>query len=166
MIYPIRLLIVEDYQDTAQTLKGLFEAEGLECDVARTVKTATEIFNIRCDSGLPCYDGALVDMNLPDAFGTVLLKAIRTVHETLPLFTVTAYVDDFVRARCKTAGSPIVLKPAFTFEGAFPTLDDVGIFKRRVVETATAYHDSKVVSNHPRLILPEIIERLINEPAA
>ena len=151
-----KILAIDDYPETLTFLKSLTEAKDVICDTASGVREAIEKFNAACDAGLPCYDLVIMDVDLPLISGIGVLKLIRSVHPTIPVFLLTAYDSDLVRQRAKEFGATVDEKP----------LTDPQEFLERVCKTANAYHDSKIISDHPRLILPEIVEQMITHAIA
>ena len=68
---PLRVLIVEDSTTLADIFKKTFTAEGWQADTALTAREAAQNF-----AGI-VYDVAVLDYNLPDGTGDVLLDAFR-----------------------------------------------------------------------------------------
>jgi len=147
-----KILAVDDYEETLVFLHSMIEAKGVTCDIASGVREAIEKFNAACDAGLPCYDSIIMDVDLPLVSGIGVLKLIRSVHPTIPVFLLTAYDSDLVRQRAKEFGATVNEKP----------LLDPQEFLSKVCSTATQYHNTKIISEHPRLILPEIVQQMID----
>lgn len=150
-----KILAVDDYPETLVFLKAMVEAKGVTCDTASGVREAIEKFNAACDKGLPCYDALVMDVDLPLISGIGVLKLVRSVHPTIPVFMLTAYGSDLVRQRAKEFGATVDEKP----------LLDPQDFLERVCKSATEHHLTKILSDHARLILPEIVEQMIAHAA-
>ncbi len=81
-----RLLIVEDDADAAEILREMLECDGYAADVAGTGREALSAAR----TGV--YSALLVDLQLPDADGIGLIRALRARPETrdLPVVVVSA----------------------------------------------------------------------------
>lgn len=81
-----RLLIVEDDVDAAEILREMLERDGFAADVASTGREALAAAR----SG--AYSALLVDLQLPDADGIGLIRALRAREDTrdLPVVVVSA----------------------------------------------------------------------------
>ncbi|MFC5344418.1 CHASE3 domain-containing protein [Brevundimonas staleyi] len=81
-----RLLIVEDDADAAEVLRTMLESDGFAADVAATSREGLSAAR----TGV--YDAVLVDLQLPDADGISLIRALRAGEQTrdLPVVVVSA----------------------------------------------------------------------------
>ena len=68
---PLRILVVEDHQETVRTLKLLLTSLGYTVSTAQTVSDALRI------AGEEHFDVLLADIGLPDGSGFDLLHTIR-----------------------------------------------------------------------------------------
>jgi signal transduction histidine kinase/CheY-like chemotaxis protein len=97
---PLRILVVDDNEDAADTLAMLLEVSGHEVMVehsphralARAKETAPQV--------------CLLDIGLPDMDGAELARRLRALPETAPALqvAVTGYGQDSDRARTRDAG--------------------------------------------------------------
>jgi two-component system OmpR family response regulator len=89
----VRLLVVEDERDLAQTLRRALEEEEFAVDVAADGEDA--LFKIR---EMP-YDAVILDLMLPGLDGWTLLQTIRAAGIRTPVLVLTArdMIDDRVR---------------------------------------------------------------------
>lgn len=96
-----RLLIVEDDADAAEVLTTMLVHDGFQADVART---AREGLAAARDGE---YAAVLVDLNLPDADGIGLIRALRASPATrnLPVVVVSA---DVARGRARGASLEVI----------------------------------------------------------
>jgi CheY-like chemotaxis protein len=69
---PRRILLVEDHQDSADTLSQLLAFHDYEVSVARTVQEAIDV----ADQGL--FDVVISDIRLPDGSGLDLMRRLRS----------------------------------------------------------------------------------------
>lgn len=81
-----RLLIVEDDVDAAEILRSMLESDGFAADVAATGREGLAA------ARTGAYAALLVDLQLPDADGIGLIRALRAGAETrnLPVVVVSA----------------------------------------------------------------------------
>jgi CheY-like chemotaxis protein len=104
----LRVLVVEDNRDSAESLRRLLELCGYAVTIAETAKEGLDA----AKSILP--DVILCDIGLPDSDGFSLARALRKNPETsgARLIAVTAYGKDEDRERSKKAGFALhLLKP-------------------------------------------------------
>jgi two-component system response regulator PhoP len=100
----MRLLLVEDESITRTTIHNSLQSI-YAIDAVGTVKEATDLI-----SYTP-YDGAIVDIGLPDGSGLALLESIRVNH-TFPVVIVTADNSFPAKTNAYHAGADdIVIKP-------------------------------------------------------
>lgn len=104
----LRVLVVEDNRDSAETLGKLLELCGYEVSVANTAMEGLESAKrIRPDV-------VLCDIGLPDSDGFTLAEALREnpLTATARLIAVTAYAQERDRERSKRAGFQLhLVKP-------------------------------------------------------
>ena len=104
----LRVLVVEDNRDSAETLARLLEISGYQVSVAYTAMEGLETAKrVRPDV-------VLCDIGLPDSDGFALAEALHENPATASarLIAVTAYGKDSDRERSKRAGFELhLLKP-------------------------------------------------------
>ena len=104
----LRVLVVEDNRDSAESLRRLLELCGYAVTVAETAKEGLDA----AKSIVP--DVILCDIGLPDSDGFSLARALRKNPETSTarLIAVTAYGKDEDKEQSKKAGFVLhLLKP-------------------------------------------------------
>jgi CheY-like chemotaxis protein len=96
----LRILVVEDNRDSAESLRKLLEICGYAVTVAYTAAEGLE------EAKRTRPDVVLCDIGLPDSNGFELACALRAEPETASarLIAVTAYGTDIDRARSEKAG--------------------------------------------------------------
>jgi two-component system OmpR family response regulator len=89
----MRLLIVDDERDLAETLRRAFEEEDFAVDLAAEGEDA--LFRIREMT----YDAIILDLMLPRVDGWSVLRAVRTEGIRTPVLVLTArdMIDERVR---------------------------------------------------------------------
>lgn len=94
----LRLLVVDDHQNTADLLAILLREEGYAVEVAYT---GTEAIQKARRSG---PDAVLLDLALPDIDGCRVAREIRERDAGIFLLAVTGFSDDETRRRVEEAG--------------------------------------------------------------
>ncbi len=96
-----RLLIVEDDPDAAQVLREMLERDGFSADIAVTAREA-----LAAARG-GTYAAVLVDLQLPDASGIGLIRALRANRAThdLPVMVISA---DIARGKARGRSLDVV----------------------------------------------------------
>lgn len=80
----MKLLLVEDQDELAKSVKNYFTAEGDVCEVAPTSKMATEKLQAFQ------YDVLLLDLMLPDGDGMTILKQVKENWPDLGVIIISA----------------------------------------------------------------------------
>jgi DNA-binding response OmpR family regulator len=93
----MRILLVEDHCDTAESLARLLRRDG---HVVQTAALADEALRA---SGSATFDLLISDIGLPDLDGWELLGRIRR-HRDLPAIALSAFTTDEDEARSRAAG--------------------------------------------------------------
>jgi circadian clock protein KaiC len=93
----VRLLLVEDYEDTRSTLRRLLETQGAVVEDAATAKAAFELI------GKQAFDAILCDLGLPDEDGLSLIGRVRALpgpasHTPAVALTAWGLTEDRLRA--------------------------------------------------------------------
>lgn len=88
------ILLCEDDADAAEVLAAMIETRGYRVDRCGTAREA----QMRARSG--AYAGIVLDLNLPDANGLTVVKAIRAIPENMsvPVIVVSAVAEEGGRA--------------------------------------------------------------------
>jgi two-component system response regulator TctD len=85
--FAMRVLMVEDATDLAETVSSRFAKSGIVCDLAANVADAEDHLAVQR------YDALVLDINLPDGSGTELLRRIRAEGDRTPVLMLTALVS-------------------------------------------------------------------------
>ena len=80
----MRLLLVEDTPDVAEAIAVSFARAGDTLDCAADLRQA------RASLSVQQYDVLILDINLPDGSGKVLLSELRREHNAIPVLMLTA----------------------------------------------------------------------------
>jgi len=84
----IKILIVDDDQRMARTLKDILTVKGYEADVAHS---GPEALVKMAETHFDCL---LSDIKMPEMNGVALFRAIRKSRPDLPVVLMTAYAHD------------------------------------------------------------------------
>lgn len=95
----MKILIVEDQADLADSISEFISQEGYFCDFAKNVETANELLNLNS------YDCALVDLMLPDGNGLNVINELKKVQSECGIIIISAKnsVDDKIEGLDKGA---------------------------------------------------------------
>ena len=103
----MRILLLEDDFNLADSLKEILELENYEVDVVSTASEAYEkTFNNK-------YDLYIFDINLPDENGIEVLKNLREADDKTPTIFITALVDLNTMAKAFNVGIEDYIKKPF-----------------------------------------------------
>jgi CheY-like chemotaxis protein len=104
----LRILIVEDYRDTADLLALWATSEGHEVCVCYTA--------FQAEQAMPEFrpDIALLDIGLPDMDGWELAPLLRRQNPQLKIFAVTAYQSPEDQQKSQHAGIDLHLAKPLT----------------------------------------------------
>jgi signal transduction histidine kinase/ActR/RegA family two-component response regulator len=121
----LRILVVDDNEDAADTLAMLLEAAGHEVLVEHGSRPALERARAGGKEGAPHV--CLLDIGLPDMDGAELARRLRAQPETANalLVAVTGYGQDSDRARTRDAGFDHHLVKPIDLEKLHAILDGV-----------------------------------------
>ncbi|RVV97696.1 response regulator transcription factor [Mesobaculum littorinae] len=80
----MRVLLVEDTTDVAETVAAYLVREGMACDVAGTEADAAAYLDVQS------YDLVILDIQLPDGDGRALLRDLRRRRDGTPVLMLSA----------------------------------------------------------------------------
>jgi len=95
----IRVLIVDDTDHVRDMLEHMLNLDGF--DVVGALGGASEAIG---SLDLMKPDIVIMDMKMPIMDGISATRIIREDHATLPIVLYTAYLDDAIAERARTAG--------------------------------------------------------------
>ena len=106
----MKILLLEDDYNLANTLKEVLELEGYKVDIA---SNATEAYEKTYNNK---YDLYIFDINLPDENGIEVLKNLKNADDTTPTIFITALTDLNTMAKAFEAGSEDYIKKPFDID--------------------------------------------------
>jgi CheY-like chemotaxis protein len=86
-----RVLIVDDHEATRRLIRSVLESERRAPYVVEEATTGAECLRM-VDAHGP-FDLVLLDVNLPDMDGFAVCRALRTVHDDIPIVFLSAQSD-------------------------------------------------------------------------
>jgi len=114
------VLYVEDDPVNVEVMRALLQARPLI-----TLEIASDLAAASLQIGRQTPDLVLLDMNLPDGEGLVLLQALREdpMHHDLPVVVVSADAMDASVGRAMQAGAQAYLTKPYNFDTALKEVD-------------------------------------------
>ena len=120
---PRRILVVEDEPLLQMLVVDNLEELGFKTE---TAGSATEALNkLRLVAG--GFDGAVVDLGLPDYGGDVLIREMRALHPSLPVVVASGQGEGAVRDRFKDLARIVVLAKPFSGDELGSALRAAGV---------------------------------------
>ena len=97
-VRPLRILLVEDHDDTARVMRRVLASQGHEVETAADVATALELARKRP------FDLLLSDLGLPDGSGVDLMRSLRAAGIGMPGVALSGYGQEQDVAQSRAAG--------------------------------------------------------------
>ncbi len=102
----LNILIVDDDQRMANTLKDILSVKGYETEVALS---GSEVLEKVAEDGFDCV---LTDIKMPEMNGVELYKAIKKTQPNIPVVFMTAYsADKLVKEGLQEGAVTTLTKP-------------------------------------------------------
>ncbi len=108
----MRLLIVEDELDLAQSLKIALQREGFAVDIVTDGETALRRIELYHED----YDLIILDLTLPKKSGLEICERVRAEKITTPILVLTARMDLGGKVRALDLGADDYLVKPFSLE--------------------------------------------------
>ncbi len=96
---PYSLLIVDDEERFANMLAMRLNLRGCDCEVCYNGQDAIDIIQEKN------FDLVLLDLRLPDIYGTDVLAGIKEINAKIPVIIVTAHGTEKDRQLCIQLGA-------------------------------------------------------------
>ena len=105
----LKILLVEDHQDTAAVIKRLLGSLGHDVHVSESVASSIQ------SAGAHSFDLLLSDIGLPDGTGIELIRHVR-LSSQMPAIAMTGYGMEDDIAQCREAGFTAHLTKPISFQ--------------------------------------------------
>jgi len=120
---PRRILVVEDEPLLQMLVVGNLEDFGFQVETAGSATEALNKLRLMADG----FDGAVVDLGLPDYGGDVLVRELRALHPALPVVISSGQGEGMVRDQFKDLARIAVLTKPFTSDELAAALVAAGV---------------------------------------
>ena len=97
----ISILIIDDEKKFATMLAKRIELRGCNCEICYDGKTAIDWIKKNADS----VTLILLDLQLPDIYGTQVLTMIKEINSTIPVIILTGHGTEQDRQQCDELGA-------------------------------------------------------------
>ena len=136
-----RILVIEDNEDTAQTIRAYLVHFGYHCDVVHSGVTGLELF------GRHGYHLVLLDVMLPDLDGFAVCKRLKDSGNDTPVIFLTARdgIDDKLQG-FELGADDYLTKPFEVDE----LVARIKVLAKRQVKTAKCFELDSLVIDYPR----------------
>ncbi len=113
---PYSLLIVDDEERFANMLAMRLNLRGCDCEVCYNGQDAIDIIQEKT------FDLVLLDLRLPDIYGTDVLAGIKEINAKIPVIIVTAHGTEKDRQLCIQLGAYAFMHKPLNIEELTPIL--------------------------------------------
>lgn len=96
----MRVLVIEDDSPMSGALKNVLQAEQIACDIKNDASTGIAAIKIN-----QYYDAILLDLMLPDAKGTAVIKTIRKRCNKIPILVLSNLKGMESKIECFKSGA-------------------------------------------------------------
>ncbi|MGD8292912.1 MAG: response regulator [Desulfobacterales bacterium] len=114
------LLIVDDEQRFADMLARRLKLRGCNCEVCYSGRDALEILELKN------FHLILLDLHLPDIYGTEVLTRIRNSDEKTPVIIVTGHGTEKDRRECIQQGAYAFMHKPVGIDALMTILAEIG----------------------------------------
>ena len=111
---PYSLLIVDDEERFANMLAMRLNLRGCDCEVCYNGQDAIDIIQEKN------FDLVLLDLRLPDIYGTDVLAGIKKINAKIPVIIVTAHGTEKDRQLCIQLGAYAFMHKPLNIEELTP----------------------------------------------
>jgi len=111
---PYSLLIVDDEEQFANILAMRLNLRGCDCEVCYNGQDAIDIIQEKT------FDLVLLDLRLPDIYGTDVLAGIKEINAKIPVIIVTAHGTEKDRQLCIQLGAYAFMHKPLNIEELMP----------------------------------------------
>jgi len=118
-----KVLIVDDEENFAITLKDILELKGYEADIANNGKQALQLISVPPSEGNGKYDISLVDLNLPDTQGLELIQCFKLYSPETEVIIITGNPSLPTAVKAMNAGAFGYIEKPYNIDRLFILLE-------------------------------------------
>jgi len=108
----MKILVIEDHEDTAKLIKKVLKKEGYAVDYLTTGAAGQRRIELNADD----YDLVILDLMLPDKSGLDICKEVRAQNISVPILVLTAKKEREEKVMLLNSGADDYLVKPFEFE--------------------------------------------------
>ena len=117
----IDVLIVDDEKKFAFMLAKRIELRGCSCEICYDGKTALDWIEKNADS----VTLILLDLQLPDIYGTRVLSMIKIINPTIPIIILTGHGTEKDRQQCEKLGAYMFIHKPLSIDQLMTILEQI-----------------------------------------
>lgn len=114
------LLIVDDERRFADMLAKRLNLRGCNCEVCYSGREALKVLKRRN------FSLVILDLHLPDLYGSEVLRRIKKVSAEIPVIILTAHGTEKDRQECMKIGAFDFMQKPLVIENLMAILDQIG----------------------------------------
>jgi PAS domain S-box-containing protein len=118
-----KVLIVDDEENFAITLKDILEVKGYEADIANNGKQALQFISVPHTEENGAYDISLVDLNLPDTQGLELIQCFKLYSPETEVIIITGNPSLPTAVKAMNAGAFGYIEKPYNIDRLFILLE-------------------------------------------
>jgi PAS domain S-box-containing protein len=118
-----KVLIVDDEENFAVTLKDILDLKGYEADIANNGKQALQLISEPHSEGNGQYDISLVDLNLPDTQGLELIQCFKLYSPDTEVIIITGNPSLPTAIKAMNAGAFGYIEKPYNIDRLFILLE-------------------------------------------
>ncbi len=139
----MRILIVEDEEKLANTLKLGLEKSGYAADIVTNGQKAFDRLSLNHVD----YDLVILDLMLPDMDGSQITKSLREMNVTIPILILTARDEADSKIELLLTGADDYMVKPFSFAELVARIKAIFRRPQSVVPNVLSVHDVELDSN-------------------
>jgi DNA-binding response OmpR family regulator len=153
----MRLLLAEDNSDLSTSLVPILKRNNYSIDTAHTGPDALNAL----ETGL--YDGAILDVTIPEMDGIAVLKSIREKGSNIPILLLTTKSEENHCILKLESGADDYLTRPFSIKELLARVRAMTRQQAGIANTILTYHNVKLNCTTYQLSSPSVSFRLANK---
>jgi len=115
------ILIIDDEKKFAVMLSKRIKLRGCSCEICYTGKTAIDWIEKYSDS----VTLILLDLQLPDIYGTQVLTMIKEINPSIPVIILTGHGTEPDRQQCEKLGAYMFIHKPLSIDQLMNILEQI-----------------------------------------